>query len=80
MLAVLKAFAERTGVGYQTLVKQWLHERIQAEAGSARQRPLAVASSLDTKVEEVARRLCDVQNRLATVESNERKVLHLVSK
>ncbi len=80
MLAVLKACAERSGVGYQTLVKQWLHDRIQTEAGFTRRRPLPATSSLDTKVEEVASRLRDVQNRLATVESNERKVLQLVSK
>ena len=31
MLAVLKGFAERKGIGYQALVKQWLDERIRVE-------------------------------------------------
>lgn len=31
MLEVLKAFAEREGVGYQALMKRWLDERIREE-------------------------------------------------
>ena len=31
MLRILKLFAEREGVGYQVLMKQWLDERIQKE-------------------------------------------------
>ena len=31
MLRILKIFAEREGVGYQVLMKQWLDERIQVE-------------------------------------------------
>ena len=31
MLDVLRAFAARSGVGYQVLMKTWLHERIAAE-------------------------------------------------
>ena len=31
MLAILKAFAEREGVGYQVLLKRWLDERIREE-------------------------------------------------
>src|SRR5688572_7545392 len=30
-LAILKEFAHRRGVGYQTLMKDWLDERIRAE-------------------------------------------------
>lgn len=31
MLQILKLFAEREGVGYQVLMKQWLDERIREE-------------------------------------------------
>ena len=31
MLAVLKAFAKREGIGHQALVKRWLDERIRQE-------------------------------------------------
>ena len=31
MLRILKQFAEREGVGYQVLMKQWLDERIREE-------------------------------------------------
>ena len=31
MLAILKAFAEREGVGYQVLMKRWLDDRIKQE-------------------------------------------------
>ena len=31
MLAVLKAFAQREGVGYQVLLKRWLDDRIREE-------------------------------------------------
>ena len=31
MLRILKLFAEREGVGYQVLMKQWLDERIREE-------------------------------------------------
>ncbi len=31
MLAVLKAFAKREGIGYQVLMKRWLDERIREE-------------------------------------------------
>ena len=31
MLGVLKAFAQREGVGYQVLMKRWLDERIRRE-------------------------------------------------
>ena len=31
MLDVLKEFAHRAGVGYQSLIKQWLNERIREE-------------------------------------------------
>lgn len=31
MLAILKAFARRDGVGYQVLMKRWLDERIREE-------------------------------------------------
>ena len=31
MLRILKLFAEREGVGYQVLMKQWLDERIRKE-------------------------------------------------
>ena len=32
MLAVIRGFAKRRGCGYQTLIKEWLHERICDEA------------------------------------------------
>jgi hypothetical protein len=31
MLEILKAFAQREGVGYQVLIKRWLDERIREE-------------------------------------------------
>lgn len=31
MLAILKAFARREGIGYQVLLKRWLDERIREE-------------------------------------------------
>ena len=31
MIAILKAFAEREGVGYQVLMKRWLDDRIRQE-------------------------------------------------
>jgi hypothetical protein len=31
MLAILKAFARREGIGYQVLMKRWLDERIREE-------------------------------------------------
>lgn len=34
MLALLKAFAAREGVGYQVLLKRWLDDRIRAEAAT----------------------------------------------
>ena len=51
MLTVLKAFAEREGVGYQILVKRWLDDRIRAErsklseSADADQEHLALAST-----------------------------------
>ncbi|MBI4331421.1 MAG: hypothetical protein HY673_09090 [Chloroflexi bacterium] len=52
MLRILKAFAERQGVGYQVLIKRWLDERIRAEWDRlaanqklVRQRPVRVADS-----------------------------------
>src|SRR5260370_31310438 len=32
MLAILKEFADRAGIGYQVLMKNWLDERIRKEA------------------------------------------------
>lgn len=32
MLAILREFAEREGVGYQVLIKTWLHDRIREES------------------------------------------------
>jgi predicted DNA binding CopG/RHH family protein len=32
MLAILKEFADRAGIGYQVLMKAWLDERIRKEA------------------------------------------------
>jgi hypothetical protein len=31
MVAILKEFARRAGIGYQVLMKRWLHERIEQE-------------------------------------------------
>jgi hypothetical protein len=31
MVAILKQFAQRAGIGYQVLIKQWLDERIRHE-------------------------------------------------
>jgi hypothetical protein len=31
MLSILKAFAQREGIGYQVLLKRWLDERIREE-------------------------------------------------
>lgn len=36
MLAVLKGFAQRRGVGYQVLLKQWLDDRIREETTKLR--------------------------------------------
>lgn len=36
MLDVLRAFAEREGIGYQVLIKRWLDDRIRAEAEALR--------------------------------------------
>jgi hypothetical protein len=50
LLALLKQFAEREGIGYQVLIKRWLDDRIRVErerlrglspAGSPRARPRA---------------------------------------
>jgi len=39
MLAILKAFAKREGIGYQVLMKRWLDERIQKERDKLGTRP-----------------------------------------
>lgn len=38
MLGVLRAFAQRRGIGYQVLIKQWLDDRIREEAEAFRER------------------------------------------
>ena len=79
MLVVLKALADKHGLGYQTLIKLWLDERIRTEAESTGSGPPGKSPSLDTRFDEFATTLRKVQDRLATVESTERKVLQLVS-
>jgi len=38
LLAVLKAFAEREGIGYQVLIKRWLDDRIREERNRLRKK------------------------------------------
>lgn len=58
MLTLLKAFAEREGIGYQVLVKRWLDDRLREErvrlrgGASARELP-QVARSLEGPFEDV---------------------------
>jgi hypothetical protein len=51
MVAILKEFARRSGIGYQVLMKRWLddrirqeHERVKAEAARARAEAASRAS------------------------------------
>jgi len=56
LLAVIKAYAERAGVPYQALIKQWLDERILSEREVLRRRmdPLGLAPTFP---------LCDVDTK-----------------
>ena len=43
MLAILKAFARREGIGYQVLMKRWLDERNKLPTGETTTANLAIA-------------------------------------
>ncbi|MBI2171899.1 MAG: hypothetical protein HYU30_07790 [Chloroflexi bacterium] len=64
MLAVLKAFAEREGVGYQALMKRWLDERIREERRKLAGPPFQAVVSLSvedaTKLREAAQHVAQI--------------------
>ncbi len=39
LLAILKEFARREGIGYQVLIKQWLDDRVRTEYGKMKGEP-----------------------------------------
>jgi hypothetical protein len=52
MLEILKAFAEREGVGYQVLLKRWIDDRIRQERFAMQEEQMRVkAGSNDNSVE-----------------------------
>ncbi len=65
MLEVLKAFAEREGVGYQVLMKRWLDERIKEEwkklGGPST--PASLSSDDLTELREAAQRVVQILSR-----------------
>ena len=87
MLAILKEAASRRGMGYQTLLKQWLDERIRQEgySGAESDNPEAhlqeIARTIVTDaVAELEQRLVDLGRRLAAVEKMESRILDQVGK
>lgn len=85
MIDILKTVASRRGLGYQTLMKQWLDERIREEAAAD-----DVDSSLEAQLKALTRlvvtgtvagleeRLGDLDRRLASVEDLEARILDRV--
>ncbi len=87
MLEILKEAASCRGIGYQTLLKQWLDDRIRQEVAGSRPNQETEAQALDIArlivAEAVAgleERLGDFSQRLASVEGMEDRILDRVAK
>ena len=68
MLEVLKAFAEREGVGYQVLMKRWLDERIREErrklVAQSPQAPASLSIQGMAELREAAQRVLESLEKL----------------
>ena len=51
MLAVLKAFAQREGIGYQVLLKRWLDDRIREERDKIAKQQIVTSQQPQTDTE-----------------------------
>ena len=60
-LVVLREFARRQGIGYQTLIKRWLDDRIREEAILMESSPEGTVHAIRKDVERVQRRLRELE-------------------
>lgn len=81
MLDVLKAFAEREGVGYQALIKRWLDDRIKEERkklGKPSQRAFVSLSAEDAaELQEAAERVTRMLSRAGRAAPGSGEAVHL---
>lgn len=61
LLAVVREFARRQGIGYQTLIKRWLDDRIREESILMKSSPEGTVHAIRKDVERVQRRLRELE-------------------